>query len=293
MKKVATFLVVASPLMVLLCAGAASAATLSDRFASRGADIHYTIDGSGPPVILIHGFTGSGARHFGTTGVIKAIGDAGFQAVAIDCRGHGMSSKPETPEAYGMRMVDDVVALLDHLHIRRAHIVGYSMGGWIATQMVVHHPSRVLTVTLLGSGWEGTNLDVTNQQMLAMANGFDRGDTSPLIESVTAGAQNGPTDTEMAAASADLLARNPPRVLAAIARSMRPLYEVRREQLSHVTIPVFAVVGEKDPRNVVSAGRLKGVVTGFDMVVIPDATHQSCVRPAAAIIVAFLARHRR
>ena len=177
-------------------------------FDSNGVKIAYVDKGRGEPVLLIHGFTGSYARHWEAPGVIDALEKAGYRATAIDCRGHGQSGKPHEVSQYGMEMVRDVVRLLDHLHIERAHIVGYSMGGAIATQLLVKHADRLLTVTLLGAGWAGEDLSVTNAQMLALADSFARRDASYLIRGVTSGGVNGPTDAEVAALSAALFARN-------------------------------------------------------------------------------------
>ncbi|MCE9547954.1 MAG: alpha/beta hydrolase [Planctomycetia bacterium] len=55
-----------------------------------------------------------------------------FQVIALDVRGHGLSDKPTREDAYGPELVGDVIRLMDHLHIKKAHIVGYSMGGIIA-----------------------------------------------------------------------------------------------------------------------------------------------------------------
>jgi pimeloyl-ACP methyl ester carboxylesterase len=56
-------------------------------------------------------------------------------------------------EAYGAELVEDVVRLLDHLEIKKAHIVGYSMGGVIAANFIAKHPDRVLSGALCGMGW--------------------------------------------------------------------------------------------------------------------------------------------
>ena len=73
--------------------------------------------------------------------------------IAIDNRGHGLSDKPHDPQAYGINMVSDVVRLLDHLSIQKAHIVGYSMGGRIASVFLTEHPERVRTATLGAAPW--------------------------------------------------------------------------------------------------------------------------------------------
>lgn len=75
------------------------------------------------------------------------------QVIALDLPGYGESDKPVRPQAYGMQWVEDVILLLDHLHIQRAHIVGYSMGGMVALKLISKHPDRVLSGTLGGMGW--------------------------------------------------------------------------------------------------------------------------------------------
>jgi pimeloyl-ACP methyl ester carboxylesterase len=71
---------------------------------------------------------------------------AGFELIAFDCRGHGKSDKPHEQSKYGAEMAEDVVRLLDHLHIEKAHLLGYSMGAFIAGKVAATHPDRVLSL---------------------------------------------------------------------------------------------------------------------------------------------------
>jgi pimeloyl-ACP methyl ester carboxylesterase len=270
----------------------ASQQSAGDSFDSNGVQIHYVDKGRGTPVVLIHGFTGSYARHWEAPGVIDALEKAGYRVLAMDCRGHGESGKPHDAGQYGLEMVRDVVRLLDHLKIARAHVVGYSMGGSIATQLLVRHPDRLLTVTLLGAGWAGEDLTVTNAQMLALADSFSRRDASFLVRGVNAGSANGPTDAEVAALSAALFARNDADALAAAARGMTPLYDVSRDSLRSTQVPVLALIGELDALNMEAVKRMKGVVPALEVIELPGATHASSVRPSAAPLVAFLDKHR-
>src|SRR6266542_760882 len=91
-------------------------------FDSNGVQIRYVDKGRGAPVVLLHGFTGSYARHWEAPGVIAALQAAGYRVIAMDCRGHGQSGKPTEPSQYGLEMVQDVLRLLDHLHVERAHV---------------------------------------------------------------------------------------------------------------------------------------------------------------------------
>jgi pimeloyl-ACP methyl ester carboxylesterase len=73
--------------------------------------------------------------------------------VALDCRGHGESGKPLDPEAYGgTKMADDVIALMDHLGINVADLMGYSMGGMLSASLLVRRPERFRSVILAGIG---------------------------------------------------------------------------------------------------------------------------------------------
>jgi pimeloyl-ACP methyl ester carboxylesterase len=270
----------------------ASPQSAGDSFDSNGVQIHYVDKGRGTPVVLIHGLTGSYARHWEAPGVIDALEKGGYRAVAMDCRGHGQSGKPHDASQYGLEMVGDVVRLLDHLNIARAHVVGYSMGGSIATQLLVKHPDRLLTVTLLGAGWAGEDLTVANAQMLALADSFARRDASFLVRGVNAGSANGPTDAEVAALSASLFARNDADALAAVARGFLPLNEVSRDSLRSTQVPVLALIGELDALNMEAVKRMTGVVPALEVIELPGATHASSVRPSAAPLVAFLNKHR-
>ena len=277
---------------VLVAVPAAQVQDAGKFFDSNGVQIHYVDRGHGVPVVLLHGFTGSSARHWKAPGVMEALGTAGYRVIAMDCRGHGQSGKPRDAGQYGLEMVRDVVRLLDHLNLERAHVVGYSVGGAIASQLLVRHPDRLQTVTLLGSGWEGEDLGALTSQFEELAEGFARGDASALIRAATSSDQDGPTDDEVAALNASLFARNDPQVLAAVARGLPPLFEISGDSLRVATLPVLAIIGEHDDTNLEAVKRMAGVVPGLEVVEIPGASHATSVRPSAEHLVAFLDKHR-
>ena len=97
----------------------------------------------------IHGYTGYIERHWIATGVFANLAKD-HRVIALDCRGHGKSGKPTDPKAYGAEMAQDIVRLLDHLKIRRAHVVGFSMGAMIAGPLLITNADRLLTVTFVG-----------------------------------------------------------------------------------------------------------------------------------------------
>jgi len=128
--------------MVFALAGASA-----EDFVSKGVKLRYVEEGQGPPVVLIHGLTLDVESQWADPGIIKALAQD-YRVIAMDCRGHGKSDKPHEPAAYGIEMVEDVCRLLDHLKIKKAHIVGYSSGGSIALKLLVTHPERCSSVIL-------------------------------------------------------------------------------------------------------------------------------------------------
>ena len=128
------------------------AAAESQFFDAKGVKIHFFIEGTGEPVVLIHGLDSSARVNWQMPGTIDALAKD-HQVIAIDLPGYGESDKPADPAAYGEQWVDDVILLLNHLNIRKAHIVGYSMGGMVALKLIAEHPDRVISGTLGGAGW--------------------------------------------------------------------------------------------------------------------------------------------
>ena len=122
-------------------------------------------DPSGEPVLLIHGFASSKTVNWIGPGWLKTLGDAGYRVIAIDNRGHGDSDKPHDTEAYTPdKMAGDAIALLEHLGIADAHVMGYSMGARISAFMALAAPQAVRSLVFGGlgigmvegvGGWEG------------------------------------------------------------------------------------------------------------------------------------------
>jgi pimeloyl-ACP methyl ester carboxylesterase len=136
-------------LVLLLLVAAPTATALDYRFfESDGARLAYTDYGAGTPVIFLHGFEGNFAFLEPTA---NSLGE-GFRVIGLDQRGHGRSDKPHDGDAYGKRMADDVLNLMDRLHLQQAHLVGHSMGGIVAMYLVANHPERFLSTVTIGNG---------------------------------------------------------------------------------------------------------------------------------------------
>lgn len=122
-------------------------------FDSAGVRLAYDDEGSGDPVVLVHGFASSRRDNWHDTGLFDALVDAGRRVLALDVRGHGESEKPHDPAAYDpAALAADVVRLLDHRSVERADLVGYSMGGRIALTLLLDHPERFGDAVVAGMG---------------------------------------------------------------------------------------------------------------------------------------------
>ncbi|MDI3256970.1 MAG: alpha/beta hydrolase [Kyrpidia sp.] len=111
----------------------------------NGIELAYTREGSGPPMVLIHGMAGS---RIVWNHVAPAL-SAAFETLVYDCRGHGESTRP--PSYTLNDHVADLAALLDHLQIDAAHVVGHSMGSFIAQAFAVQHLRRCRSLVLIST----------------------------------------------------------------------------------------------------------------------------------------------
>ncbi len=111
--------------------------------------LNVEIAGSGPAVLLLHGFTGSLRTLDGMAGGLRA---AGFRTLAVDLLGHGGSDAPREPQDYAIeRCADDLARVLDSAGTPRAAVLGYSMGGRAALGFAVAYPQRVRALALIGA----------------------------------------------------------------------------------------------------------------------------------------------
>jgi len=118
---------------------------------NRSQRIHYTVTGSGPTVVFQHGLFQC-VDDWRDAGFVDGFADA-YRVVCIDSLGHGQSDKPTDPKAYGRSArAADVIAVLDAIGASRAHLIGYSMGGWIASGVAVESPERLASIVI--GGWD-------------------------------------------------------------------------------------------------------------------------------------------
>jgi pimeloyl-ACP methyl ester carboxylesterase len=109
---------------------------------ASGVPIHYDLAGTGPPLVLLHGFVGDSTtwRHAGYVDALTGR----FTVVLVDARGRGRSGKPHDPAMYATHhLAGDVLAVLDDLGVDRAGFWGQSLGGRVGLLLAVRHPGRL------------------------------------------------------------------------------------------------------------------------------------------------------
>lgn len=232
-------------------------------FDHDGLSLAYFDEGNpvGEPVLLIHGFASSASVNWVYPGWLKTLGEAGFRVIAIDNRGHGASGKPTDPEAYRpWVMAGDAVALLDHLGLKDAHFMGYSMGARISTFAALRYKERVRSLVLGGLG-------------IGMTDGV--GDWDPIADALLADDPDTITHDrgKMFRAFADQT-RSDRTALAACIRGSRDL--VARGEMAQIKVPTLIAVGTKDDI-AGSAQELADLMPDARAIDIPNRDHMLAV----------------
>ncbi|MBS9476115.1 alpha/beta fold hydrolase [Ancylobacter radicis] len=246
-------------------------------FHHDGVDFAYLDEGQGEPILLIHGFASTKEINWVGPGWVAALTGAGRRVIAFDNRGHGASGKVYESAAYDPAvMAGDALALLDHLAIPRADVMGYSMGGRIGACLALSAPERVRALILGGIGIhlvEGAGLPVTVAEAL-LAPSLDEV-TDPVGRTFRAFAEQTGSDRQALAAC--------------IYGSRRTL---TREEVGRISVPTLIAIGTRD--EVSGAGApLAALIPDARAVDIPGRDHMRAVGDKAykEAVLAFLAEH--
>ena len=228
---------------------------------SDGVDIHFLDEGEGQPVLLIHGFASNAVVNWVDTGWVRHLNRSGFRAIAMDNRGHGLSTKLYTPQDYGTpRMAEDARRVLDHLGIGRADVMGYSMGARITAFLAIQHPQYVRSAIFGGLG-------VNMVRPMAGTGPIATALEAPSIDDVT----NPTARTFRAFADST---KSDLKALAACIRGARD--PLSADDLKRLQCPVLVAVGSLDVIGG-SAPDLAALIPGAQSVVMEGRDHMKAV----------------
>lgn len=210
-----------------------------DRFVHHGPiRIRYREIGRGDPVVLLHGYTDRLEMWAGMADSIAVS----HRVIVPDVRGFGASSRPGEAGSYGRAMAGDVVALLDSLGIDRAHLVGYSMGALITSNVAVRSPERVRSAVLVAGPFYADSAALA-RAVAPYLTALERGEgLLPFFRFIL------PTwaDSLLVPAAEHYLAENELTALIGSLREMGGLVPGATD-LATLAIPATAVVGRNDP----------------------------------------------
>ncbi len=246
------------------------------RFAHDDVEIAFLDEGEGEPIVLIHGFASNKEVNWVYPGWVTTLRRAGRRVIALDNRGHGESSKLYDPAAYHSAiMAEDARALLDHLGLGRADVMGYSMGARNTAFLAVEHPECVRSAVFGGLG-VGLIEGVGDPERIARA-----------LEAPSLAEVSDPTG-HMFRAFAEKT-RSDLRALAACIRGARQT--LSPGDVSRIDVPVLVAVGSIDTV-AGSPDALAALIPDAQALVIPGRDHMLAVgdRVFKAAVVDFLAR---
>ena len=231
------------------------------KFYSGAVEIAYLDEGEGDPIVLVHGFASSKNVNWVYPTWVSELKKNNRRVIALDNRGHGESSKLYDPEDYHIGiMAADVLALMDHLEIERADVMGYSMGARITALLAQTQPRRIRSAILGGIG-------------IGLIKGGGPGQA--VVEALEAPSLTDVTDPvgRMFRAFADQT-RSDRRALAACLRGSRRL--MTTEEAAAISVPVLIAVGTTD-EIAGSAQALQKIIAGSKVLDIPDRDHMRAV----------------
>lgn len=231
-------------------------------FHNGAVEIAYLDEGEGDPIILVHGFASSKNVNWVYPTWVSDLKKDGRRVIALDNRGHGDSEKLYDAAQYEIAiMADDVIALMDHLSLARADVMGYSLGSRMTAVLALKAPQRLRSAILGGIG-------------IGLIEGGGPGENvaraleAPSLEDVT-----DPVGRTFRAFADQT--RSDRRALAACLRGSRRL--MTREEAAAITgVPVLIAVGSAD-EIAGSAQALGEIIPGAQVLDIPNRDHMRAV----------------
>ncbi len=239
-----------------------------------GVDIYYEVHGSGPPLLLTHGYSSTSAMW---QGQIEALSKH-HRLVLWDMRGHGRSDYPVDPASYSEALtVADMAALLDAEGADSAIVGGLSLGGYMSLAFYRAHPERVRALLIIdtGPGFKKDDArDAWNRRAHDTGDRFEREGLAVLKSASRERSEVSHRDASgLAHAARGMLTQRDARVI---------------ELLPNIKVPALVVVGADDTPFLAASDYMAAKIPGAEKVVIPAAGHAVNIDQPQAFIDAVL-----
>lgn len=242
----------------------------------NGIDLHYHISGQedGPPLL----FSNSLASTLNMWDPQMPAFEAHYKVIRYDSRGHGKSSAPDGPYSIEM-LVDDAIALLDHLGIAKTDFCGLSKGGMVGQRLATLHPERVDRLVLCDTGcymgppemWEGRIATAGDQGMGAVVDATIQRWFTPAFQK---------SDPDAVAKVHQMIVNTPVAGFIGCCRAIQAMDQ--RDTIQAITAPTLVVVGADDPGTTPDAAReIHKRIAGSALEILPDAAHLSNIEQQA------------
>lgn len=237
-----------------------------ERLQVSGRNIAYSDQGRGDAIVLVHGFAASSRENWDKAGWLQMLARANRRVVAIDLPGHGESDRPHEEAAYSLEVfAADVLALTEHLQLKKPDLLGFSLGARVVLQVLEQRPERFLLGVLCGVG-DALLTPRSERPTIALADALTAASAAEAPEGL---ARQFRLFAE--AQQQDLQA------LAACARSMnQTTAEWTRERLAAIGNEILVVAGSSDEL----AGSASGLAACFPNAKgkqIPGCGHMDCL----------------
>ena len=245
---------------------------------NNGVKINYEIEGerSSPPILLQHGFSGT-LDAWRTNGMIQAL-SKNYRCIFLDARGRGKSDKPHDNKSYYFKnLVPDLVAVLDAAGVKKAHYLGYSMGGAIGFRIPMFAPDRFYSLILGGASYADGK---------ATQSYDDLGPVYEAMEKAAAASIPNPMEAMVPIYEKNLGPMAPDRKAATLAQdgyALSAAWRARKEEsspdasgyLSKFKLPCLIYAGEADPR-FPDAKKTASQIPGAQFFSLPGLNHSQC-----------------
>jgi pimeloyl-ACP methyl ester carboxylesterase len=217
--------------------------------AVNGLDMYYEVHGEGPPLLLLHGGSGTIPEKW------IPLFTPHFRVIAPEQMGHGRTADDVDRPFHYHDMAEDTVELMRRLGIERGVVVGYSDGGIIGLDLAIHHPERVTRLAVTGANARFDGYTTENQEV---ARSFDPG-SQPVSDSYARLSPDG--------------AEHWPIVLGRLKVMWSTEPSFTNEELRRIEAPTLLVVGDRDIVTPEHAVEMFRAIPGARLCVVPDAGH--------------------